>query len=281
MLRRIDRDNYSFEDCLNLAVAFYKGFENDRPINLGIPEDYQFTNLESRIMSIYSPRDRLDKIVQLAKNYRRKMHAAAWALYSTLCEPTTRCYLFYDGDKIVGSSMWRLSRFDAPKLSWWQWLRTWTRKLYGLFRMFLVLPTGTGAFLSQRKRQYYNHIRDVNEFHDKPEQYKALAHKSYDELKTALYPNQAVTYCEAFSTLVQRKGYGQKFFGQVLEDLVGSKPVFKDGDIESKGPAKLGLTATEAGVGLYARFGFVAEKPVQQEVEGKVETGTLMFKVLE
>lgn len=281
MLRRIDRSNYTFEDCLELAITFYRGFENDRPLNQGIPQDYLFTSLESRIMSIFSPRDRLDKIVQLAQNYRRKMHGAAWAFYSRICDPNMRAYLFYDDNKVVGCSIWRLSRFDAAKLTWWQWLQTWTLKLYGMFRLWLTFPLGTYAFLSPGKFRYYDHIRDVHGFHDKPEQYTALAHKSYDELRSALYPNNGVTYCEVFCTLVQRKGYGQKFFPQVLADLQCVQPVFKDGDCESTGPAKLGLTATAAGVGLYKRCGFVAEKPVHQEVEGEMETGTLMFKVLD
>lgn len=280
MLHAIDPNNFTYEECLELTIQFYKSFENDSAINSGIPEDYLFANVTDRLLSIHSPVERMNKTVQLAKNYRQKMLGAGWAFYSMIADPQNRGFLFYENGRCVGCSLWRLSSFDVPKLSWWQYLRMWIRKLYAYARVFCILPFGKHKFLSEFKIGYYGHIRTATNFTNSEDRYRELAHKSYEELKTALYPTHAVTYCDAFCTTVQRKGYGQKYFPLVLDALPCGEPVFKDGNVETRGPPKFGLTATEAGEGLYLRYGFKGEKPVTQDVLGVPRTGTVMFKVL-
>lgn len=245
-IKLLGPEDASYELALELSSIFYDGFQKDPLTKLLLGPRY----------AIPTPPP-----AGALGDWNKVRKFMAYSQWSRLCDPDVKTWVLYEGERAVGFSMWFVPKSLTTKTTIWQRI-----KLICISTMTLLAKLWYFQF---RKNPPFNNPAFFQNFAEAekhvgytklqvPE--KELAHMSYDELVDARYSKNEYSWCQLVSLRsdCHGKGYGEKMFKYAMEHMVRYEPVFKDGDVQSKGPAKFALFATKPGRKLYEKLGWKA-----------------------
>lgn len=249
-IKLLDPKDATFELALEFSKVFYDAFQKDPLTQL----------LWGPRFSVPTPPP-----AGSVRDHQKACNYLAYSNWTRIRDPNNRVFLMYEGEKLVGLSMWYLPGRMHKRLPLLHRLKnlfiTALKNIVGFWYFFgrkdAPPPIGGfhAAFAETENRVGYTKLQV-------PE--TEMAHMSRDELSKARYSAAEYSWCQlcAVSSSCHGKGYGKKLFQYAMEHIPKLEPVFKDGDVQSQGPAKLALFATEAGRPLYEKLGWrVIDEP--------------------
>lgn len=240
----IDPEKATFKQAQEVAAVYYDGFQND-----------------ALTRQLLGPRYTLPTPPPAGalRDYEKVLRVSTWHQWLGLKNPNNRTWAIYEDDKMVGSCQWTLPKalhtkprlLDRIKFKLAQWYT-------GILKLWCF---GFRKDPPYSNPDFFTNIAEAESEHGVtklkvPE--TELAHLSRDELAKARYSANEYSWCNlvAIKSAYHGKGYGKKMFTHAMEHITRYEPVFKDGEVESKGPAKLGLLASPPGRKMYEKLGW-------------------------
>lgn len=298
-IRRIDGPgNSNFDLALEIAEMSSDCFYHNPTIGYWHGEDFlvreeAITHLNR---SIYSPRERLRKFTQSAKNRENLIYSNAENIYrKALLLQNQRCYGVFDSkihDRLVGvTKCIQPPTFGTPeKVSlstkiycWYLGVKFWIKD-HWRFLFYKEHPTKNSRF-----KDIYEQISKSRDLPaNEPAELAKLASMTEIEIDKAAYPVLYMWYiADVFvSPFYQHQGIGKKMLKYCLDDIPrDAKPIFKspDGKNQSTGQLRIFLDSTDEGKKLYENMGFndITKSGAEIIVGGAVQHSTPMVCVLD
>lgn len=298
-IRRIDGPGKStFDLALEIAEISSDCFYHNPTIRYWLGEDFLMREEAITYLNqtIFSPRERLRKFTQSAKNREKLLYSNAENIYrKALLLQGQRCYGVFDSkvnNRLVGvTKCIQPPTFGTPeKVSlstkaycWYLGVKFWIKD-HWRFLFYKEHPTKNSRF-----KKIYEQItasRDLPA--NEPEELAKLALMNRDDIAKAPYPVLYMWYiADVFvSPLYQKQGIGKKMLKYCLDDIPrDAKPTFKspDGVHESTGQLRIMLDSTDEGKRLYESFGFkdVGKNGGIINIDGVIQKSTPMVCILE